>query len=266
MACHAPVNVRSRDGRQYGVRCGRCRDCRHYRVSSWVARIVEEARGAAYTFFVTFTYADGQAEVTPNGYMTLNKRHLQLMFKRMRKAGHRFKYYAVGEYGGLTARPHYHVVFVVYDYGPSPDFSSFWPYGHVHVGGLTVASVAYTLKYIDKAFYRRHARDDRKGHFSIMSKGIGASYVARARSLHASGNFVVRYTSKSWVYMPRYYAKKFAELGIVPDVQQIEDYRERSRHFFPGSYETFEQYQMSLKNESFRKLKTRINENRNNTL
>ncbi len=265
MACHAPFGVKLRDGRSVGVRCGKCLDCRRHRVSSWVARIVEECRGDAQAFFVTLTYADKEAEVTPNGYMTLSKRHLQLLFKRMRKAGYQFKYFAVGEYGGLTSRPHYHVIFLVN--GSVPDFGAFWRHGHVHVGTCTVDSIAYTLKYIDKPFKRKHARDDRLKHFALMSKGMGASYVTRALSYHRAGSYVVRYSQKHWVYMPRYYAKKFAALGVAPDVALIEDYKERSRLFYSGHYSTFEDYQMSLKNEAFRKLnKLSKNEKRNSSL
>jgi len=46
--------------------------------------------------------------------MTLKKTDIQKFFKRLRKCHGKkhksIKYYAVGEYGGQTLRPHYHIV------------------------------------------------------------------------------------------------------------------------------------------------------------
>ena len=43
--------------------------------------------------------------------MTLQKSDLQKFFKRLRKKTHeKISYYAVGEYGDNTQRPHYHII------------------------------------------------------------------------------------------------------------------------------------------------------------
>lgn len=58
------------------------------------------------TWFVTLTYA-----VEPEG-RTLVPRDLQLFLKRLRKVvlPETFRFFAVGEYGELTGRPHYHLI------------------------------------------------------------------------------------------------------------------------------------------------------------
>lgn len=57
--------------------------------------------------FVTLTYADDPR---------LSKRDLQLFFKRLRKAGREFRYFAVGELGRYTRRAHAHVLFFGEDF------------------------------------------------------------------------------------------------------------------------------------------------------
>lgn len=125
--------------------------------------------------------------------MGLCKRDLQLFFKRLRKAHPvgtiPLKYYAVGEYGGKTYRPHYHIILfnsaielmvdktdllrlqaTSFD-GHSEVKCIQWDKGHMTVGRCTPASVGYTLKYISKQKkIPEYKGDDRLPEFSLMSK------------------------------------------------------------------------------------------------
>lgn len=119
--------------------------------------------------------------MTDNGFMSLQKRDLQLFFKRLRKKYEKSKnkpiirYYACGEYGGNTNRPHYHAI--VFNVDPQMVMES-WTFGSCHFGEVTEASVGYTLKYISKASQvPLHQRDDRCREFSLMSKKMGLSFV-----------------------------------------------------------------------------------------
>lgn len=110
--------------------------------------------------------------------MSLNKLDIQLFMKRLRKRHPkdcRIKYYVVGEYGGITMRPHYHYIIFNCDIDyvvPA------WNKGNVHFGTLTHASVGYTLKYMTKASkIPLHKNDDRVPEFSNMSKGLGSNYI-----------------------------------------------------------------------------------------
>ena len=77
------------------VPCGRCMPCRINKTQAWVLRLEFEKSNCEKSAFVTLTYDD---EHLPKD-CSLNKRDVQLFFKRMRKAGLQFRYYCVGEYG-----------------------------------------------------------------------------------------------------------------------------------------------------------------------
>lgn len=93
--------------------CGKCRLCRKRLASQWSFRISQECEGA-YVYNVLVTY-DEQHVPFYKGRMSLNKVHFSDMMKRFRenvyrKFGARLRFFCVGEYGGHTHRPHYHVI------------------------------------------------------------------------------------------------------------------------------------------------------------
>lgn len=132
--------------------------------------------------FITLTYDTTTIPISGKGFRNLNPTDLQLFFKRLRKAHeHRpdaptIKYYAVGEYGTKSWRPHYHVCL----FNAQLDLiQPAWGLGSIHYGDLNHASVGYTLKYMSKPpRIPLHRNDDRHPEFSRMSKGLGASYLS----------------------------------------------------------------------------------------
>ena len=91
--------------------CGKCPPCLRRRVSGWSFRLVKQGEQACSALFVTLTYDDEKVPKTASGLMTLQKSDLQKFFKRLRKKTHeKISYYAVGEYGDKTQRPHYHII------------------------------------------------------------------------------------------------------------------------------------------------------------
>lgn len=125
--------------------------------------------------FITLTYAD--PPMSPNGFMTLHTPHFQAFMKRLRKAhppGVKIRYYAVGEYGTTRERPHFHAIL----FGHDPNLVEaawrnpcFPQAGIVSVDELNEATVAYVCKYLHKGkSVPKHANDDRKPEFSLMSK------------------------------------------------------------------------------------------------
>lgn len=138
-------------------------------------RIILEAAMHEQNSFLTLTYSEEQL---PEGG-TLVPRHLQLFFKKLRKISEpaRLRFFAVGEYGTRTQRPHYHCTLFGYP-------SCFKPYspksghcnctacvgileswraddgqsrkkgpirGNITLGTLTPASAAYVAKYATKS-------------------------------------------------------------------------------------------------------------------
>ena len=158
--------------------CGRCPPCCKRRASGWSFRLVKEGENFSLSYFVTLTYSTLHVPITEKGYMTLNKKDVQDFMKRLRK--HSFiikggkkihahiKYYAVGEYGTHTMRPHYHIILFGAD---QASVCKAWDKGEVHFGTVEAASIGYTLKYISKqGRIPMHQNDDRIKEFSLMSK------------------------------------------------------------------------------------------------
>lgn len=111
--------------------------------------------------FLTLTYDEDH--FPENG--SLNPRDLQLFVKRLRKryAPNRFRFYAVGEYGDKTERPHYHLAlfgFPFCAYLNTRKASSCckvcdmvretWGFGHVFLGTLEQSSARYICRYVLK--------------------------------------------------------------------------------------------------------------------
>lgn len=130
--------------------CGQCLVCRSKRRREWTARIMLEAMLWSDTSFVTLTYRDDDLTQTPQGRFTLVKDDLQRFFKRLRKRGFRFRYFAVGEYGSITQRPHYHVIFFGLGLLDGRAISDAWKMGMVHVGTLSRGSAQYCSGYVSK--------------------------------------------------------------------------------------------------------------------
>jgi len=101
--CENPIHLNS-----MLARCGHCEPCRANKSREWAGRILMEASTYESNVFLTLTYND---EHLPGG-ANLNTKDLQLWLKRVRKAlkHSRLRFFACGEYGSNTQRPHYHAV------------------------------------------------------------------------------------------------------------------------------------------------------------
>lgn len=111
MKCPYPVVIKHEKlGKYIEVPCGKCIICQRNLVADWAFRLRYEAESSKSVFFVRLSY-DNEHLPTNNGYPTLQIADLQKFFKKLRKTGLQFRYFAVGEYGGQFGRPHYHVLF-----------------------------------------------------------------------------------------------------------------------------------------------------------
>lgn len=178
--CLTPMTITNkRTDEKQSVPCGKCPKCLARRISGWSFRLMQEDKKSDSSHFITLTYAPDKVPISRNGFMSLNKRDIQLFFKRLRKAhGNKpgasaggIKYYCAGEYGGKTWRPHYHILLFN---AISELIEPAWQNGHVDIGTVSVKSVGYTLKYICKpGRIPFHRNDDRIPEFSLMSKDSG---------------------------------------------------------------------------------------------
>lgn len=210
MECLSPIYLRDRD---IDVPCGRCGFCTKTRKSDWVFRLEEEMRHHVDCSFITLTYANNELTFV-NGTSQLVKEDLQKFFKRVRKHGYKFRYYAVGEYGSHTYRPHYHII--LFGSVPEKELNQSWSKGLIHVGSVTPASVAYCCKYIinSKALFMKQGR---MPPFAVQSRkspdgkagGIGYQYLRPSVvEYHKSGlkNYLIKDGQK--IHLPKYYKDK----------------------------------------------------------
>jgi hypothetical protein len=141
---------------------------------------------------------------------SLDKRQLQLWLKRLRTAlaplGLRLRFFAVGEYGSETSRPHYHAIIfglppcsatrTVRNYSTGqPDAAnccatcrlvhSTWGHGHVDGGTFTSDSAQYCCGYVVKKMNASNPLiGDRVPEFALMSRrpGLGVGYISELAS------------------------------------------------------------------------------------
>lgn len=140
----------------------------------------------AASCFVTLTYS----EETLPADGSVDPRTLQLFLKRLRRAIHpvQVRFFAVGEYGEITSRPHYHLAL----FGLPATLevqelvSKAWGLGLVHVGEVNSASAQYLARYVVKKWTRVDAPGlgNRRPEFTRQSlrPGIGAHAMADVAS------------------------------------------------------------------------------------
>nr|QJB18926.1 MAG: replication initiator protein [Microvirus sp.] len=201
MQCPVPMSVPRPNGRgsadRISVPCGKCIICLGNRREHWSFRLEQEYLICCSAFFITLTYDDDNLPQT-FGVPCLNKSDLILFIKRLRQYNTRerekyeslgkvpknslkrqnFKYYACGEYGTENTRPHYHLILFNMNSWIDKDSmykitESTWNKGLVHIGTVTPASITYVAKYLVNSFEDKYDVPP----FSIMSKGIGLSYI-----------------------------------------------------------------------------------------
>lgn len=149
MLCKKTIWV-EKQGRH--VPCGQCMPCRINKGRLWSARILaEESMHPLQVWFVTLTYDDKHVPRTPDGHLTLRKRKtLRWLHNQKRDVGS-FRYYAVGEYGDLTRRPHYHLALFPGQPAQVNQLTAAWQeFGHTSAYPLNPARARYLANYTTK--------------------------------------------------------------------------------------------------------------------
>lgn len=144
-----------------------------------------EARDSFDSTFLTLTYDDDHLPCPPH----LVKEDLTLFLKRYRKRlGHKIRYYAIGEYGDLTWRPHFHLAIFSEkrlercirscedmrkrDQCTQDCIAKLsWNYGNISVTDTLTSSLAgYITGYIKKKA-TKEARINRPNEYATQSRG-----------------------------------------------------------------------------------------------
>lgn len=105
---------------QTPVPCDKCKLCVRNRVDDWVGRCLAEADVSEHVATISLTYAppDDWRDLS---HLVINPHHFQLFMKRLRKAGHKVRYFVAGEYGELQGRSHFHAILFFSDLKPKPE-------------------------------------------------------------------------------------------------------------------------------------------------
>lgn len=212
------------------VPCGRCIGCRLERSRQWAIRCVHESQLHDKNCFLTFTYRDEELIYGGAEHAILYPRHLELFWKRLRKhAGiSGIKYFACGEYGDSSNRPHYHACVFGYDFEDKalyttkngiPLYTShtldyLWSHGNCYIGAVNFETAAYTARYVMKKRLGKQAAEyEEQGiepEFVRMSRrpGIGAAWFDKYQDdVFPHDYTVIRNGIKS--KPPRYYTNKY---------------------------------------------------------
>lgn len=214
MICNKPF---VKGGVAYG--CGQCLPCRINKRRTWQHRILLEAKLHTQNSFITLTFTDEKlkdsSRICSTGYSSLNPKDLQDWLKRLRDkiSPLRVRYFAVGEYGDVTQRPHYHVVLFGYPVcarrrtrrglgSTRSDWANCcyqcrliglsWGHGDIELAELNEKTASYIAGYTTKKMTGKMAAllNGRHPEFARMSlrPGIGADATWQiASDLMASG-------------------------------------------------------------------------------
>lgn len=224
--------------------CGQCIGCRLARSREWAMRCVHEAKLHNENCYLTLTYDDFNVPYSKiTGEQTLVKKHLQDFMKRLRYylGDIKVRFFACGEYGENTHRPHYHVILFGYDFKDKlfykfskdglPYYSSqilnkIWSYGLCVVADVTFDSCAYVSRYITKKLTGELAKEAYEGiqpEFVNMSRkpGIGRNWLEKYCSDVYPYDEVIIESNGKYRKMspPRYYDNYYESLN--PDSLEI---------------------------------------------
>lgn len=239
------------------IPCGHCVGCLLHRSKEWADRCMLEAKYHEQNSFITLTYddehikqlyhLDDSDKLIDKDFYSLNKRHLQLFFKRLRErlSPIKIRYFACGEYGSRSFRPHYHAIIFGYDFSSdrtyykrnfngdilynSPLLSDCWPYGYSVIADVSWNTCAYVSRYCLKK---------RNNDISPMlnSLGLDPEYVVmsrrpgiarqyyddNARNIYRTDSIVL---DKGKICKPPKYFDRLYDLDYPSDMDLIKEHR-----------------------------------------
>lgn len=241
MPCYFPrFGYRDRDNRirlgkappgehQLDLPCQECIGCQRTKARDWAIRCHLESQQHDYSVFTTLTYRE---ESVP---WTLSPYHLSTFMKKLRQRvrrqfgkDRRLRYFASGEYGPRTHRPHYHALVFGADPSMAGIIEAAWGLGHCRTEEISARRIAYVAGYAAKQTgWKQRARtcDPETGElwqppFIIMSRGgrHGKGIGAHARQWTSSWRKSAIYAGHE-VPVPRYLHEAWKQTA-TPEQQE----------------------------------------------
>lgn len=231
------INIETPKGR-VNVPCGKCPMCHSNRQKDWVFRLQQELKVSDSADFLTMTYEPDLIPLQGN-LKTLKKKDLQLFLKKLRKHQwmyhkkqilkhskwetleeykqieksyleqvKKIRYYAVGEYGTKTGRPHYHIILFNVEKNINDKYQEIWGKGHTKTDQVNNATIGYVTKYCISPLRKVTTKEPE---FATMSRrpGIGANYLNHEQYHVDHQTINVRNNEGNFQRLPQYYKDKF---------------------------------------------------------
>lgn len=155
--------------------CGQCLPCRINKRRVWTHRLMLESYCHSDSVMVTLTFDNDHLPLDNS----IDKRDVQLFLKRLRKAlePNQIRYYAAGEYGSKSGRPHYHLIIFGLSLLQGDVVKKCWPFGMVHVAEFNQSTAQYVAGYVTKKLSST-SLDSRHSEFALMSRRPGIGFPA----------------------------------------------------------------------------------------
>lgn len=220
--CISQFRMKQDDGTFIDVPCGRCGFCLQNRRKEWSFRLQKELRYHETAHFITLTCSDENLSFADHGgacVPCLYKPDWQNFMKRLRKrqkevSDVKLKYYAVGEYGSKTHRPHYHAILYSLDPSLVDQVETIWGLGNTKVGTVTSNSIDYVTKYVvNKYDHSKYPVPP----FACISNGIGLKHFEENEARYQRET-VVRNDRGYKQKLPRYYRNRLNRNRITQDI------------------------------------------------
>lgn len=154
----------------------------------WAFRCKVENAYAKTGAFITLTYDEEKVpwkDTKEGTYQTLNKVDFQQFMKRLRYySGEKLRYFACGEYGPDTLRPHYHALVWNLEKSVKNQVPGIWKHGFTKVGSIEEKSIKYVTNYMMKKPIMNPPGTE--PYFTVMSRrpGIGYQYAEKNQHRH----------------------------------------------------------------------------------
>lgn len=253
MKCFYPVNNRP---------CGQCAACLVNKSLAWKFRLEQEVLVSDLALWLTLQY-DEQHLPRSNGIPVVSRKHCVNYLHKLRRyikvcdLKVTLKYFLVSEYGPLTLRPHYHVLFLFRLPQKTLDellelrqilyeaCKSRWYHGHVQASLFHKGVIKYLSKYVFKSTQEGYPLTP----FRLISKGIGECFL---KYIDLDGIIRDCWRVPQGI-LPRYYRDKL--LPVYGASNEIE--RERNRRI---RKEVFNRIQDNIEDQEFSVLKSLDND------
>lgn len=213
------------------VPCNTCIGCIKAHAHAWAFRCHLEGTQHLHNAFVTLTYDD---EHLP---WTLQIQHLQKFLRALRqKSAQPIRFFASGEYGARTHRPHYHAILFGFDAMGTKHQNmvrDMWHRGNTEAEPLTPARISYCAGYTDKKaedkFHRVAHCDPTTGEewqppFINMSRRPGIA--GHAKQWRESWRLYAIHNGNK-LPVPRYLHEAWRETATTEDLEQLQAEKDR---------------------------------------